>query len=308
MTRRLAILALCILLLLSSCRKSDEKKEDSSFTFTDHRGVEVSVSTTTRTACLTGSLAQIWMLSGGDVCATADDAWVDLGLDLKEDAVNLGKINSISLEKLIASSPDFVIASPNVKADLEVEETLKKMGIPVAYFEVYDFSSYLSILDIFTDITGRKDLYEKYGLSVQEEIEKEIDEGRKDSPSALCLLASTQYLKAKNSDGSVMGAIVRDMGCRNIADTNSTLLDTLSIEYILQENPDYIFITQRGDDEEGMKKFVSHYFDEHPLWKELDAVKEGRVFFLDKKLFNLKPNHRWGEAYAIIGEILKREE
>ena len=101
-----------------------------------------------------------------------------------------------------------------------------------------------------------------------------------------------------------MGAMLRDLGCVNLADSEAGLLENLSIEYILQEDPDYIFITQRGDDEEGMKVFVSNYFDEHPAWKQLSAVKNGHVYFMDKNLYNLKPNHRWAEAYRGLWEIL----
>ena len=53
-----------------------------------------------------------------------------------------------------------------------------------------------------------------------------------------------------------------------------------------------------------MKAFVSNYFDEHPAWKQLSAVKNGHVYFMDKNLYNLKPNHRWAEAYRGLWEIL----
>ena len=275
---------------------------------TDDLGRSVTITQTGRTASLVGSLAQIWMLAGSGVVAAPDDAWVDLKLDLSEDAVNLGKINNLSMEKLLASKPDWVIASPNVRQDVSWKETLESGGIPTAYFQVYSFSDYLHVLDVFTDITGRKDLYKKYGADVEEDIKKTLSRNRTDSPKVLCLLASNSYLKAKNSDSSVMGAMLSDLGCINLADSESSLLENLSIEYILKENPQYIFITQRGDDVEGMKKFVEKYFDEHPLWKELSAVKEGRVYFMDKALYNLKPNHRWGEAYSKLQEILLDEK
>ena len=38
---------------------------------------------------------------------------------------------------------------------------LTEAGVTVAYFDVSDFDAYLQMLDICTDITGRKDLYEK---------------------------------------------------------------------------------------------------------------------------------------------------
>ena len=306
MSKKTYIALLCVLLLFSSCSRQQEKK--GGLVFTDDLGRTVTVEKAERTAVLIGSFAQIWTLGGGKVVASPDDAWNDLDVDLDEDCINLGKINALSMEKLIASNPDFVLASPNIRQDVSWCDTLDKMGIPVAYFEVFDFNDYLNLFGIVTDITGRKDLYEKYGSDVKSEVDEILSKNRTDSPKVLCLLASTQYLKAKNSSSSVMGCMLMDLGCINIADSESSLLENLSIEYILQENPDYIFITQRGDDMEGMMKFVETYFVDHPLWNELDAVKEGRVYFMEKELYNLKPNHRWGEAYRKLQEILLYEE
>ena len=61
------------------------------------------------------------------------------------------------------------------------------------------------------------------------------------------------------------------------------------------------------DDEVGMKKYVQQFLMDNPAWSELTAVKNGRVYFMEKNLFNLKPNHRWGEAYEIMEEILANE-
>ena len=306
MSKKTYIALLCVLLLFSSCSRQQEKK--GGLVFTDDLGRTVTVEKAERTAVLIGSFAQIWTLGGGKVVASPDDAWNDLDVDLDEDCINLGKINALSMEKLIASNPDFVLASPNIRQDVSWWDTLDKMGIPVAYFEVFDFNDYLNLFGIVTDITGRKELYEKYGSDVKSEVDEILSKNRTDSPKVLCLLASTQYLKAKNSSSSVMGCMLRGLGCINIADSESSLLENLSIEYILQENPDYIFITQRGDDMEGMMEFVEAYFVDHPLWNELDAVKEGRVYFMEKELYNLKPNHRWGEAYRKLQEILLYEE
>ena len=42
----------------------------------------------------------------------------------------------------------------------------------------------------------------------------------------------------------------------------------------------------------------------NPAWNSLTAVKEGRYYVLDKRLYNLKPNARWGEAYQKLADIL----
>ena len=48
-----------------------------------------------------------------------------------------------------------------------------------------------------------------------------------------------------------------------------------------------------------MKVYVETMIQENPAWLELTAVQQGRLYFMDKNLYNLKPNHRWGEAYEI---------
>ncbi len=97
-------------------------------------------------------------------------------------------------------------------------------------------------------------------------------------------------------------------GCVNIADSEESLLENLSVESIALCNPDRIFIVQSGDDTEGTKKNIEAMFRENPLWNELEAVKEGQLYFLDKHLYNLKPNARWGEAYEILEGMLYGEE
>jgi len=64
---------------------------------------------------------------------------------------------------------------------------------------------------------------------------------------------------------------------------------------------------QVGDDAEGVQKALNELFAEGTLWAELSAVKEGRVYQMDKRLYNLKPNARWGEAYEGLERILSDE-
>lgn len=139
------------------------------------------------------------------MCASADDAWDDLGLDMG-DAVNLGKTKEPNVEKLLSSEPDFVIASSATAADVEMKDVLEDAGITVAYFEVSSFADYLEMLDICTDITGRKDLYEKNGLQISEQIENVMKEFEKASlteekMTVLYLRASSGYIRSEKQRG-----------------------------------------------------------------------------------------------------------
>lgn len=302
-----------IMFLFAACGQAAEKKEaltEQAVTFTDDLGRTVSVGSPERTAVLLGSFAQIWMLAGGEVCAAPDDAWEDLGLELSKETVNLGNTKNLSLELLLSSEPDFILASTNTRQNMEWLDTLDGTDIPIAYFDVTEFEDYLNLLKICTDITGKPELYEKYGTKVQEQINAVCEQNRQrtagqESPTVLCLVASASTARAKNSDGSVLGAILKVLGCENIADSDAMILENLSIEHILVSDPDYIFIVQRGDDEEGMRQYVKEFLMEDPAWKQLTAVQNEHVYFMEKNLFNLKPNERWGEAYEIVEEILK---
>jgi len=251
----------------------------------------------------------VWMLAGGEVCATADDAWEDFGLDLAESTVNLGMTKEVDLEKLFAAEPDFVIASANTDANLEMMETLEKAGIPVAYFDVSDFDDYLHMLQICTDITGRDDLYEKNGLDVRAQIEAVVAqseqrlEGR-EAPSILLLRASSASIRAKNSRNNVLGEMLATLGCHNIADSDAMLLEELNVESIIQADPDLIFVVPLGDDVAKAEANIDAMFAENPAWSRLSAVAEDRVFLMDKMLYNFKPNARWGEAYEQLEALL----
>ena len=297
--KKVLILLIIISLFLCGCSSSQEKE---GYTFTDHLGRTVTVSEYARTAALIGSFAELWTLAGGQICASADDAWDDYDIDIPVSAVNLGGTENLSLEKLLAAQPDFVIASAKRKQHIEWMEILQSAGITVAYFDVSDFEQYLKMLEICTDITGRKDLYEKNGLSVKEQIENTVKDAG--GQSYLLLRASATYIRAKKSSGTVLGEMLSDFGCINIADSDESLLENLSLESIINKNPDRIFIVQAGDDPEGMKRAVETMFSENPAWGELSAVKNGHVHYMDKKLYIFKPNAKWGTAYENLEKIL----
>ena len=315
----ISILSLLLIacLCLSACGGNQQPAEEQTpaegYTFTDALGQEITVNNPQRVAALLGSFADMWILAGGTVQASADDAWEDFELTMPEDAINLGKTKSISLEKLFEAEPDFIMASTNTRVHMEWKETLEQSGIPTAYFDVADFDDYLRVLKICTDITGREDLYKHNGLDIQSQIQAVLEKSDERTniygiPKILIVRASAGMVVAKNSKDNVLGEMLKSLGCENIADQDDSLLDNLSIEHILQEDPDYIFMIQVGDDKQAVEEQFNHYIMENPAWKELTAVKEGRVYNMDKALYNLKPNDRWGEAYEKLEIILSEGE
>lgn len=295
--------------LFSACGQTEEQKPgNGGYIFTDDLGREVTVNSYDRVAALLGSYADMWILAGGDICAAPDDAFEDFDLPLSEETVNLGETKRLSLELLLASSPDLVLASTNTPQHLEWQQALEGAGITVAYFDVACFDDYLRMLKICTGITGQPERYEQYGTDIQKQIQAVLERHADSGPkTVLVMRASATSIRAKNSSGNVLGEMLESFGCENIADTDESLLENLSVESIMLRNPDKIFIVQSGDDTEGTEQNIENMFRENPLWKELDAVKNGQFYLLDKHLYNLKPNARWAEAYEQLEDMLYGE-
>lgn len=290
-----------------------EQENSKAVTFTDDLGREVTVENPQRVVALLGSYAHIWHLAGGSVVASADDAWEDFDIPLAADAINLGGTKDLSLEKVFEANPDFIIASSNTSQHVEWLDTLEGAKLNVAYFEVSDFQDYLRLLKICTDITGKTELYHENGSAILEEINEIIDASKKriqqnngDAPKVLSLRASATWIRAKNSTGNVLGEMLKDLGCINIADSDDSLLENLNLEHIMQEDPDYIFICQQGNNLEGIKAHIDKFISENPGWSNLTAVKEARVYIMDRALYTLKPNNRWSDAYEKLEEILSK--
>lgn len=301
-----------ILNTLTACSSDESTQNENVVTFTDALGREVMVSKESeRVAALIGSFADVWMLAGGSVCATAEDAWEDFGLDLPN-AVNIGGAHSPNPELIFSANPDFVIASASTSSNVEMKETLEAAGITVAYFDVDDFEDYLAMLDICTDITGRKDLYVKNGSDIQSQINeiKHHVEGRSlpdDQRKVLLLRAHSGSVKAKGSEGTILGEMLADLGCINIADSDTSLLETLSVESIIRQEPYRIFVVTMGND---TQKAIDNFYrmmDENPAWETLEAVADGRLHLMDRKLFNIKPNADWAVSYEKLSDILLAE-
>lgn len=296
-------LSLCIVFSFFACEK-EEPAEDG-YSFTDDLGRTVTVNAPERVACLLGSFADMWMLAGGTVCASADDAWEDFDLPLDATVVNLGGTQRPNAEALMLSAPDLVLASSKLSAHVAMMETLESAGIAVAYFDVADFEAYLRVLKIFTHITGDDGAYVRYGTDQQKKIDGILEKHGDATPcTVLVMRASAADIRAKNSKGTMLGGMLLDFGCVNIADSDSMLLEDLNIESILLKDPDKLFFVETGDDPEGIRTNVEKMFDENPLWKELGAVKNGQVYYMDKRLYNLKPNARFAEAYEKLENIL----
>lgn len=302
---------LLILGLLTGCNEGPKSEVNQiqsadAVTFTDDFGREVTVSNPQRVITLTSSFADIWYLAGGveQMVATTNATWTYFDLPLREDIVNLGGSKELNIEQIIACEPDLILASCGTDRNVELETAFEEMGLTVAYFSVNSFEDYLRMLNICTEITGCTENVETYGTNVQKQIEAALARVGESEPSVLYIRATGSSCKVKNSEGTVLGEMLANMGCHNIADSEDSLLEQLSMEVILEQDPDYIFVVMQSADPKDAQATLESTLLSNPAWATLTAVKEGRYYVMEQNLYNLKPNARWGEAYEKLADIL----
>lgn len=310
---------LILLMMLSSCSQSDTSAPDLpppsaewTYSFTDSTGNEVTLTKRPETvAVLFSSYAEIWSLAGGTVSVTVGES-VERGFVCEDTPlVDSGAGKLIDHELLLAAQPDFVIGSADIEAQADACRVLSSAGIPAALFRVDTFEDYLSMLKICTDITGRTDAYEEHGTTVKSKIEQLMAAVSTHSESGekkiLFIRAGSQYsaTKAKRAPENFVCTMLDELGTHNIADSAAVLLDGLSLEEILLQDPDYIFLTTMGS-EEAARSYINDLFSQDG-WRHLTAVKNKQYTFLPKDLFHFKPNSRWAEAYTILADHLYPE-
>lgn len=288
-----------------------ERQPAGKVTFTDDTGAEVTVENPQRVVACMGSFANIWELAGGTLAGASDDAFTLSGYELKSEGVQkVGDFANPNLEAIIALEPDFVIMTSGSggrggeSSQADLKAALTASNIPVACFQVTTFDDYLRMLRTCCDITGRDDLYQENGQATADRIEAitaKVPAG--DAPTALVMTTFSGGTRVQASS-TMTGAMLADLGVKNLADENPSLLKDFSLESVIEMNPDFIFVVPMGNDDAAAMKALEDQTAANPAWSTLSAVQDGRFITLDPHLFQYKPNERWDQSYQVLFDAL----
>ena len=298
-----ALLLFSLLLSLAACAASPAPEEPDGVALRDVNGSTVRLRPESRLVFGEASLAECWLLAGGMPVGVPLDAIEERALPLAADTAAVGTVKSPDLEKIAALEPDYVVLSADLSAHAQLKDSLEQMGIPCGYFRLDSFEDYRELMAQFCAVTGRADLYEENVLSVEMGIAALRDK-LPEAPglSALLLRAYSTGMKAKTDDNPA-GKILKDFGLENPAESNPSLLEELSIEKIILDDPDYIFVMTMGSETEA-REYLRANVESDPAWSGLSAVKNGRYIILPQELFHYKPNDRWDDSYEYLAKII----
>lgn len=315
------LLLVCLVFNLSACSgkevmtestqaktESTEATATDTYTFTDAHGREITMDKNpSKVVVLSGSFAEMWELAGGSLSGVTADAPEDRNLNMEGVTIVGESTHKPNLETIVSLEPDFVILAADTEQHKALSESLDDMGINNAFFKVEFFDDYIAAMEIMTGLTGDEEAFTKNAENVREQALEVIEKAKdKAGPTVLYMRAMTTNVKAKGDDHHT-GVILKDLGCDNIVDRYDTLLDGISLEKVIEADPDFIFYTTMGDDSKALA-YLRDNLESNEAWKELSAVKNGNFVQLPKEMFHYKPNAKWGDAYQYIYDIIYGEK
>ena len=300
---------------ISSCAKVETQDTSNKdvITVTDSKGNTIEFKQTPKTVViLESSFAGIYLNAGGEYKGIPSN-YEDYGLELNN-AVNIGDYKTPNKEIILSLNPDLIIYS--TKKSLEghkaIVEELSSLNMGINFYgvDINSFEDYLYTLEQFTKITGNKDAYQTYGLDIQKQIDdiiKQVPETK--DKKVLFIRARSNAYDVISSDNFVV-SMLEELNTINIGENVVAEKDSARIineEFILEYNPDYIFIVYMGNSTDKIEANLKSTLYDKEFFNQLNAVKNDKVYILDKQLFNNKPNERWAQAYQILFDYLYGE-
>ncbi len=197
-------------------------------------------------------------------------------------------------EAIAAYDPDLVIISNNIDG---ITADLTALSIPVL-----DLPAAANVSDVYTEITelGEATGHVAQAHAEDNKIRTEIAAIVKSEPkhskpvTYYYELGANPYYSV--TDSTFIGSLLSLLGMKSIADTATGAAAAggypeLSPEFILKSNPDYILLSDTGDN--GGQTLAS--VADRPGWSALTAVKDKHVIALNADIAS-----RWGPRIVLL--------
>ena len=248
-------------------------------TYTDDMGRGVVIDEVPqRIVCFGPSITEIAFALGlGELVVGVDDF-----SDYPEEAQALPKVGSSfapSLESLVALAPDLVLTLEHEQFNSELEA----MGIKYLILDPKDIDNILTNIELVGAVTDSADEAAALVESMEEVI-ADVEERVAGAPPVSVFFivdATDPTLPWTAGPGSFIDTLISLAGGENVAGDAPYQWPQFSIEEVVSADPDIIIVqTMFG----GIPTISIEDLQAHPIWGEVSAVSQGRVYLIDGDL------------------------
>jgi iron complex transport system substrate-binding protein len=251
--------------------------EPGSYTDDMGRGVVIN-EVPQRIVCFGPSITEIAFALGlGERVVGVDDF-----SDYPQAAQALPKVGSAwapSIESLVALAPDLVLTLKHEQFNSELEAR----GIKYLILDPKDIDGILADIKLVGAATDSIEEAEALVDSMEERIAKVQDKVAAAPEVSVFFIvdATDPMLPWTAGPGSFIDVLITMAGGVNIAHEAPVAWPQFSVEEVVNANPDIIIVqTMSG----GVPTISIEDLQAHPIWGQIDAVKQGRVYLIDGDL------------------------
>ncbi len=213
------------------------------------------------------------------------------------EAANVAKVGdaySPDYEKIVSLEPDLVLAVGT--ADSQIVKGLESYGLKVFVLQAATVDAVPGTIELVGQVMGVRAKGKEVADALRERIaavKRRIPEAQADRPSVFWVLDSDLWTVGPSS---FVGDLISAAGGVNIAaDKLGTEYGQLSLEYILETDPEVIVIPVLDPSvPAALEKLVG--------WDTLTAVKNGRVYQIDPDVVS-RPGPRIAEALEEVAGL-----
>lgn len=286
-------------LMVSGCggadKKADVKAGGAYLAVTDAAGRQVVLTKKPeRIVSLSPSYLGMIEAVGGKIVGRATSK-VGTVPESMQNVQEIGFVYNINMENLVALKPDLVLAGKN-QHDKFVP-LLESNKIKVIEFDAKTYDDVKQTVRLLGDIYGAKDKAEAECAALDKSVQAVTDKLPKEKKNIVIMHATANSVTVEGKS-SIAGCVAEMLGFNNVAAgavRGKNDKTPYSMETLVEQNPDIIFITSMGKADEIENRLRSD-FKNNPAWASLAAVQAGRVYVLPEKLFLLNPGLRYPEA------------
>lgn len=205
----------------------------------------------------------------------------------------VGDAFNLNREKIVALNPDLVFVTGTTESAYVKE--IENLGYPVFVSNPATVDDVLSLIERIGEITGKsreaRALVASMKSSLNEITSNVVPSG---GEKASVFVAIDPDLWTVGPGSFVHDVITRAGAVNVVADAAQPYLQ-VSMETLLERSPDAILVA--------FPKESYHILESRPGWSSLQAVKDGRVFFIDPDLIS-RPGPEIVKAIEIVARAL----
>lgn len=187
----------------------------------------------------------------------------------------IGSHDRFDIERILAYDPDLIVGWQSGNPDESLERLLE-LGVPMYLSEPRSLDSIADNLERLGKLAGTAEAATAAARRFRERYDRLRQRYSERAPLTVFYEIWNEPLMTVNGE-HLISAVVRACGGRNVFADLPTIAPRISVEAVLQRDPEVIIAS-------GMDDRRPEWLDEWKRWPDLAAVERGNLFFIDPDL------------------------